>query len=54
MALSWTLKVYLHPFPALNMETFINRAQVGLAPGWLVILMGFIFNALLFLLLSGR
>ncbi len=53
MALSWTLKVYLHPFPALNMETFINRAQVGLAPGWLVILMGFIFNALLFFIAFG-
>jgi uncharacterized membrane protein len=53
MALSWTLKVYLHPFPALNMETFINRAQVGLAPGWLVILTGFIFNALLFFVAFG-
>ncbi len=53
MALSWTLKVYLHPFPALNMETFINRAQVGLAPGWLVILTGFIFNALIFFIAFG-
>jgi len=53
MALSWTLKVYLHPFPALNTETFINRAQVGLAPGWLVILTGFIFNALIFFVAFG-
>jgi uncharacterized membrane protein len=48
LALSWTLKVYLHPFPATNSETFINRAQVGLAPGWLVVLSGFAFNALIF------
>ncbi len=48
LALSWTLKVYLHPFPATKSETFINRAQVGLAPGWLVVLSGFAFNALIF------
>ena len=53
LALSWTLKVYLHPFPALNWETFVNRAQVGLAPGWLVILTGFIFNALIFFIAFG-
>ena len=53
LALSWMLKVYLHPFPALNMETFINRAQVGLVPGWMIILFGAIFNALLFFVAFG-
>src|SRR4028118_1867372 len=44
LALSWALKVYLHPFPAPNSDTFINRAQVGLVPGWMVIAVGFVFN----------
>lgn len=48
LALSWTLKVYLHPSPAPDFETFIHRAQVGLAPGWVVILTGFIFNSVVF------
>lgn len=50
LALSWTLKVYIHPFPAPNLETFINRAQIGLAPGWLVVAVGMIFNGILFAL----
>ncbi|HRH46915.1 MAG TPA: DUF2270 domain-containing protein, partial [Pyrinomonadaceae bacterium] len=47
LALSWTLKVYIHPFPAPTLETFVQRAQVGLAPGWLVIAVGMLFNALM-------
>jgi uncharacterized membrane protein len=50
LALSWTLKVYIHPFPAPTLETFVQRAQVGLAPGWMVILVGMIFNSLMFTL----
>lgn len=53
LALSWTLKVYLHPFPATTLETFINRAQVGLVPGWTVILFGVFFNTVLFSLALG-
>ncbi|MDH3492816.1 MAG: DUF2270 domain-containing protein [Acidobacteriota bacterium] len=50
LALSWTLKVYVHPTPAADLAEFLYRAHVGLAPGWLVILAGFIFNSLLLLL----
>ena len=53
LALSWALKVYLHPFPATDLETFVNRAQVGIAPGWLVILVGFVFNLLVFFIAFG-
>ena len=53
LALSWTLKVYLHPFPATTFETFINRGQVGLVPGWVVILFGAVFNVILFSLALG-
>src|SRR6478672_8656665 len=47
LALSWTLKIYIHPSPIpsttpedrrLFWDVFEKRARVGLAPGWLVIL----------------
>jgi uncharacterized membrane protein len=53
LALSWTLKVYLHPFPATTLELFVNRATVGLVPGWLVIASGILFNLILFVLSVG-
>lgn len=53
LALSWALKVYLHPFPAPNSETFVNRAQVGFVPGWLVILTGGIFNLIILFFAVG-
>ncbi len=46
LALSWNLKVYLHPLPAYNFEAFIERAGVGIVPGWAVIAVGFVFNAI--------
>jgi hypothetical protein len=45
LALSWNLKVYLHPLPARDFDAFIDRATVGLVPGWLVFVVGVIFNA---------
>ena len=45
LALSWNLKVYLHPLPARDFNAFIDRATVGLVPGWLVFTVGVIFNA---------
>ena len=57
LALSWTLKIYIHPSPIptispLDRERFwdivMQRATVGLAPGWLVISVGVIFNAMIF------
>lgn len=48
LALSWNLKIYLHPFPAETLPELVKRAQVGLAPGWFVISFGVIFNMVLF------
>lgn len=57
LALSWTLKIYIHPTPIptvtpLDRERFwevlFSRAQVGLAPGWLVIFGGALFNLAIF------
>ena len=53
LALSWNLKVYLYPTPAHNFDEFILRAQVGLVPGWVVFLVGFVFNAALFIFAVG-
>ncbi|MDQ3797918.1 MAG: DUF2270 domain-containing protein [Acidobacteriota bacterium] len=53
LALSWSLKVYIHPYPAPSFGVFTQRAQVGLAPGELVIAVGFVFNALMFLIAIG-
>src|SRR5438445_5174734 len=57
LALSWTLKIYIHPSPILltsgaDRQAFwdilFQRAQIGLAPGWLVVLCGAIFNFIIF------
>ena len=45
LALSWNLKVYLHPLPARDFNQFIDRATVGLIPGWFVFVVGVLFNA---------
>lgn len=58
LALSWSLKVYIHPSPIptttpedvrLFWDVFEKRARVGLAPGWLVMTVGVIFNFMIFL-----
>ena len=48
LALSWNLKVYLHPVPAPSFDEFLVRATVGLVPGGLVFMVGLVFNATLF------
>jgi len=53
LALSWNLKVYLYPVPAPDFNEFINRATVGLVPGWFVFIVGCLFNAGLFILAVG-
>lgn len=62
LALSWALKIYIHPSPLplatpqdreRFWELLFARAQVGLAPGWLVILAGAVFNSLIFIVAFG-
>jgi uncharacterized membrane protein len=45
LALSWNLKVYLSPLPARDFDAFIDRATVGIVPGWIVFVIGIVFNA---------
>ncbi len=53
LALSWMLKVYLHPYPAPSLDVLINRAEVGIVPGWMVICVGFLFNLIIFIFAVG-
>ena len=55
LALSWTLKIYIHPSPipvrprqATGILGRFEASQVGLAPGWLVMAVGAIFNFAIF------
>jgi uncharacterized membrane protein len=61
LALSYNLKIYIHPFPIpwdntrefaeafiRFRETFFARAEVGVVPGWLVVTVGVVFNIVLF------
>ncbi len=56
LALSWTLKIYIHPSPIPTMteadrrlfwDIFLQRSTVGLAPGWFVVFSGAMFNAII-------
>lgn len=51
LAASWILKVLIHPQPATSLQMFLEQARAGPIPGWIVILLGIIFN--LALLLGG-
>jgi uncharacterized membrane protein len=53
LALSWNLKVYLHPLPARNFDAFIDRAMVGIVPGWIVFVIGVVFNAAIVIFAIG-
>jgi uncharacterized membrane protein len=49
LAVSWNLKVYLHPFPARGFEMFVKRASIGSLSGEVMLLFGVIFNAVVFI-----
>lgn len=49
LAVSWNLKVYLHPAPAISFDRFLDRAAVGIVPGSVVFLAGVIFNLGIFI-----
>jgi len=53
LALSWNLKVYLHPVPADTFALFLQRATVGLVPGGIVFIVGFVFNLAIFMFAVG-
>ncbi len=50
LGLAWLLKVWLHPTAATSWSEFVARAAVGAVPGWLVLLLGLVFNGLLMMI----
>jgi uncharacterized membrane protein len=44
LAASWNLKVYLHPVRAWDSSIFVERATIGIVPGWFVLALGVVFN----------
>lgn len=49
LAVSWNLKVYLHPTPALSFDRFLERAAVGAVSGHIIFLIGVVFNLGIFI-----
>jgi uncharacterized membrane protein len=50
LAVSWNLKVYLHPVPAHGFDMFMKRAAIGSFPGEFMLILGVVFNAVVFIL----
>lgn len=48
LAISWIFKVSIHPVPARSMDAFLINAEAGPLSGWVVVLIGVVFNAFLF------
>ncbi|HEX8285256.1 MAG TPA: DUF2270 domain-containing protein [Pyrinomonadaceae bacterium] len=47
LAACWNLKVYMHPYTSINLADFVRKADIGLVPGEIVIMMGIVFNVIL-------
>lgn len=47
LALSWNIKIAIHPVPVSSWNQFLERASVGALSGSLVIMIGFIYNGLI-------
>lgn len=47
LAGSWLVKVALHPTAVSSLPELFDRAAVGPIPGWMVLLVGLVFNAAL-------
>lgn len=50
LAASWVVKVTIHPEPPTSLGDVYDRIAIGPFPSWLVLLVGVVFNALLFAL----
>jgi uncharacterized membrane protein len=50
LSLAWVAKTWLWPEPARSFGQFLEQASIGTLPGQIVLLMGLLFNGLLFLL----
>jgi hypothetical protein len=47
LGVAWLAKIWLHPTAAVSFEELLVRAQIGSVPGWIVLLVGILYNATL-------
>ena len=50
LAISWMVKITIHPQTPSSLSELIERARIGPLPPWVVLLVGVIFNTCLFIL----
>jgi uncharacterized membrane protein len=50
LVVSWNIKVMIHPYPTTDFQELLSRAAIGPITGTVVIAVGVIFNATIFLL----
>jgi uncharacterized membrane protein len=50
LAISWVVKVLIHPRTPASLAELLQRIQIGPIPAWLVLLAGVFFNAFIFIL----
>ncbi|GIV96582.1 MAG: membrane protein [Herpetosiphonaceae bacterium] len=50
LAVSWMVKVTVHPFPPPSIQDLYNRVAIGPIPSWFVLLFGVVFNTMLIIL----
>ncbi len=48
LALAWLIKILIHPEPARSVADFLNHAGLGIVSGPMVILLGLLFNMVIF------
>jgi uncharacterized membrane protein len=47
LGIAWLAKIWLHPTVASSWSEILERAQIGNIPGWIVFLVGLLYNATL-------
>jgi uncharacterized membrane protein len=50
LGLAWLLKIWTHPVAPTSLTEFVERAAIGDLPGWLVLMMGLVYNGTLMLI----
>jgi uncharacterized membrane protein len=50
LAISWVVKIIIHPSTPASMSDLVERARIGPIPPWFVLLTGVVFNTFVLLL----
>ncbi|MBM4423812.1 MAG: DUF2270 domain-containing protein [Chloroflexi bacterium] len=50
LAAAWALKGFLHPTPVASFSEFIVRSALGPLPGWVILIIGLVYNGALFII----